>query len=351
MSQRRACKTLGQPRSTQRYQASEKEDEQRLVGRILELVGEFPRYGYRMITRLLRQEGWQVNFKRIYRIWKREGLKVSVKKTKKRRLGDCNGGIRRRRAERLNHVWSVDFIFDRTANGRPLKILSLIDEFTRECIALEVNRKFTGDDLVTLLVDLFAIRGRPQFIRSDNGPEFVSKRVREFLTLIDVGTSYIEPGSPWENAYVESFHSRFRDECLACEAFATLAEAQVVIESWRQTYNHRRPHSGLGGLTPAEFASQCAGRVGAGDCSPEPLTEPDLWAHIRLFKLTVSKQLQLFRGPHRVKVVPTSTQTDQAFGEPRISIRFVNAEARTAFPMTTNSIGRFPGQPAGNTAT
>ena len=271
MSQRRACKTLGQPRSTQRYQASEKEDEQRLVGRILELVGEFPRYGYRMITRLLRQEGWQVNFKRIYRIWKREGLKVPVKKTKKRRLGDCNGGIRRRRAERLNHVWSVDFIFDRTANGRPLKILSLIDEFTRECIALEVNRKFTGDDLVTLLVDLFAIRGRPQFIRSDNGPEFVSKRVREFLTLIDVGTSYIEPGSPWENAYVESFHSRFRDECLACEAFATLAEAQVVIESWRQTYNHRRPHSGLGGLTPAEFASQWADSVPFAALPPQKL--------------------------------------------------------------------------------
>lgn len=167
--------------------------------------------------------------------------------------------------------FQVDFIFDRTANGRPLKILSLIDEFTRECIALEVNRKFTGDDLVTLLVDLFAIRGRPQFIRSDNGPEFVSKRVREFLTLIDVGTSYIEPGSPWENAYVESFHSRFRDECLACEAFATLAEAQVVIESWRQTYNHRRPHSGLGGLTPAEFASQWADSVPFAALPPQKL--------------------------------------------------------------------------------
>ncbi|MDB4353667.1 IS3 family transposase, partial [bacterium] len=261
VSQRRACKTLGQPRSTQRYQATEKEDDQRLAGRIFELVREFPRYGYRMITRLLRQEGWQVNFKRIYRIWKREGLKVPVKKTKKRRLGDSSGGIKRRRAERPNHVWSVDFIFDRTVNGRSLKVLSLIDEFTRECIALEVNRKFTGDDLVTLLVDMFAIRGTPQFIRSDNGPEFVSKRVREFLNRIDVGTSYIEPGSPWENAYVESFHSRFRDECLACEEFATLAEAQTVIESWRQTYNHRRPHSGLGGLTPAEFASQWADSI------------------------------------------------------------------------------------------
>jgi len=271
VSQRRACKTLGQPRSTQRYQASEKEDEQRLVDRILELVREFPRYGYRMITRLLRQEGWKVNFKRIYRIWKREGLKVSVKKAKKRRLGDRSGSIRRRRAERPNHVWSVDFIFDRTVNGRPLKVLSLIDEFTRECVALEVNRKFTGDDLVTLLVDLFAIRGRPQFIRSDNGPEFVSKRVREFLNLIDVGTSYIEPGSPWENGYVESFHSRFRDECLACEEFATLAEAQLVVESWRQTYNHRRPHSGLDGLTPAVFASQWAASVPLAALPPQKL--------------------------------------------------------------------------------
>lgn len=271
VSQRRACKTLGQPRSTQRYQASEKEDEQRLVDRILDLVREFPRYGYRMITRLLRQEGWQVNFKRIYRIWKREGLKVPVKKTKKRRLGDRSGGIRRRRAERPNHVWSVDFIFDRTVNGRSLKVLSLIDEFTRECIALEVNRNFTGDDLVTLLVDLFAIRGRPQFIRSDNGPEFVSNRVREFLNLIDVGTSYIEPGSPWENGYVESFHSRFRDECLACEEFSTLAEAQAVIESWRQTYNHRRPHSGLDGLTPAVFASQWAASVPFAALPPQKL--------------------------------------------------------------------------------
>ena len=134
-----------------------------------------------------------------------------------------------------------------------------------------MNRKFTGDDLVTLLVDLFAIRGRPQFIRSDNGPEFISKRVREFLTLIDVGTSYIEPGSPWENAYVESFHSRFRDECLACEEFATLAEAQLVIESWRQMYNHRRPHSGLGGLTPAVFASQWAASVPVAALPPQKL--------------------------------------------------------------------------------
>lgn len=207
---------------------------------------------------MLRREGWSVNFKRVYRIWKQEGFRVPQKKTKKRRLGSTEGGIGRRRAVRVNHVWSIDFIFDRTSNGRSLKILSLIDEYTRECIALEVSRRFTGDDLVDLLVDVFSIRGVPEFIRSDNGPEFISRRVREFLERIDVGTSFIQPGSPWENGYVESFHSRFRDECLSCEEFTTLHEAQEIIGRWRSTYNHRRPHSSLSGLTPAEFAARCS---------------------------------------------------------------------------------------------
>lgn len=258
VSERRACRTLGQSRSTQRYQPIEREDEQALIHRILELAREFPRYGYRMITRLLRQEGWHVNFKRVYRLWRQEGLKVPMKKAKKRRLGNKSGGIQRRRAERSNHVWSIDFIFDRTRNGRPLKILALIDEFTRECLALEVDRRCTGDNVVEVLVDVFGIRGVPKFIRCDNGPEFISSRVRSFLEGIEVKTSYIEPGSPWENGYVESFNSRLRDECLACEEFFTLAEAQEVIAQWRQTYNHRRPHSSLDGLTPAEFAARCA---------------------------------------------------------------------------------------------
>lgn len=186
-----------------------------------------------MITRLLRQEGWKVNFKRVYRIWRQEELKVPVKEAKKRRLGDKSGGVQRRRAERPNQVWSIDFIFDRTRNGRSLKILSLIDEFTRKCLALEVDRRCTGDDVVELLVDVFAIRGVPEFIRCDNGPEFISTRVRTFLQAINVGTSYIEPGITWENGYVDSFHSRLRDECLACEEFLTLAEAQEVIGQWR----------------------------------------------------------------------------------------------------------------------
>ena len=263
VSERRACKALDQPRSTQRYEARTKDDEPHLITRILELVRMFPRYGYRQITRLLRAEGWQVNFKRIYRLWRKEGLKVPQKKRKRRRLGHSSGGIVRRKAERMNQVWSLDFIFDRTVNGRSLKILSIIDEYTRECIALEVNRRITSEDVIAILVDLIAIRGVPDFIRSDNGPEFIAKSLRTFLERVDVGTSYIEPGSPWENGFVESFHSRLRDECLSCEEFTTLSEAITVITAWRLTYNQRRPHSSLGGQTPAEFASQCATSVRA----------------------------------------------------------------------------------------
>lgn len=261
VSERRACAVLGQPRSTQRYVTTTKDDEPQLVARILELVREFPRFGYRQITRLLRGEGWQVNFKRVYRLWRQEGLKVPRKKRKRRRLGDASGGITRCKAERMNHVWSLDFVFDRTVNGRPLKILSIVDEFTRECIALEVNRRITSEDVVGVLVDLFAIRGVPEFVRCDNGPEFIATRLRTFLDRIEVGTSYIEPGSPWENGYVESFHSRLRDECLSCEEFTSLTEAMSVITAWRMTYNQRRPHSSLGGQTPASFASQCAPSV------------------------------------------------------------------------------------------
>lgn len=261
MSERRACAVLGQPRSTQRYEAKTKGDEPLLLARILDLVREFPRYGYRQITRLLRNEGWQVNFKRVYRLWRKEGLKVPQKKRKRRRLGDSRGGIIHRKAERMNQVWSLDFIFDRTVNGRPLKILSIIDEYTRECIALEVNRRIASEDVIGVLVELFAIRGVPEFIRSDNGPEFIAKSLRMFLERVDVGTSYIEPGSPWENGFVESFHSRLRDECLACEEFTTLNEAISVITAWRMMYNQRRPHSSLGGKTPAAFASQCAPSV------------------------------------------------------------------------------------------
>jgi len=240
-----------------------KADEPNLLKRILELVAEFPRYGYRRITRLLRSEGWRVNAKRIYRLWRREGLKVPQKKVKRSRLGSAAGGIIRRQAGRRNHVWSMDFIFDRTTNGKSLKILVVIDEYTRECLALEVGRRFTSDQLIELLGRLFATYGVPQFLRSDNGPEFIARRVRTFLEKIDIGTSYIEPGSPWQNGFVESFNSRFRDECLACEEFSTVHEAQTVTEYWRQIYNHRRPHSSLGGQTPHDFSTRCPASASA----------------------------------------------------------------------------------------
>ena len=275
VSQRRACHTLGQPLSTQRYQPTTKSDESSLVARILELVAEFPRYGYRRVTRLLRAEGWRVNAKRVYRLWRAEGLKVPQKTKKKRRLGSSEGSITRLKAERKDHVWSVDFIFDRTANGRPLKMLVVVDDFTRECLALEVARRFTADDFVELLTDLFAIRGVPSFVRSDNGPEFTSRRVRGFLSLIDVGASYIEPGSPWQNGFVESFNSRFRDECLNVEEFTTVQEAQSIIERWRDTYNHRRPHGSLGGLTPAAFAARCVASTPVAAQLPSKLRSDD----------------------------------------------------------------------------
>lgn len=211
-----------------------------------------------MITRLLRREGWRINFKRVYRIWRQEGLKVPIKKRKKRRLGNRDGGVTRRRAAYPNHVWSIDFLFDRTLNGRALKILTMVDEFTRECIALEVHRNFKSSNVIDVISEVIAVRGVPSFIRSDNGPEFISEELREFLAKIDVGTSFIEPGSPWENGYVESFNSRLRDECLACEVFTTLAEAKWLVGQWRNVYNHRRPHGSLDGMPPAEFATQWA---------------------------------------------------------------------------------------------
>lgn len=252
---------LGQPRSSQRYTAKVSADEPKLISRILNLVSKSPRFGYRQITRMLRLEGWNVNAKRIYRLWKREGLKVPQKKQKRTRLGTSAGGITRRQAEHRNHVWSMDFIFDRTSNGRPVKIFSLVDEYTRECIALEVGRKFTSEDLVSLLVKLFSSRGVPKYLRCDNGPEFISRRLQQFVSKVDVEVSYVAPGSPWQNGYIESFHSRLRDECLACEEFPLLADAKAVISDWRERYNHQRPHSALGGLPPVKFAEQSAASV------------------------------------------------------------------------------------------
>lgn len=264
MSQRRACKVLGQPRSTQRYEAKEEDEEtERLVARIHTLVRQYPRYGYRFITAKLRQEGWQVNFKRIYRLWRREGFKVPRKSRKRRRLGHSGNSCVRRRAEHKDHVWAWDFIHDRTAKGRPLKWLAVIDEYTRECLALEVDRSITADRVLDILTNLFLTRGVPGHIRSDNGPEFIATAIRRHAEQAGLEMLYIEPGAPWENGYAESFFSRLRDELLNVEEFMNLAEAAWFARRRLKEHNEERPHSSLGYRTPAEFASQCAASVRA----------------------------------------------------------------------------------------
>lgn len=260
VSERRACKVLGQPRRTQRYVAREADDEPALVKRMLELVARHPRYGYRMIWGKLKLEGWHVNKKRIWRLWKKEGLKVPQKKHKKRSLGELTNGCTRLQSTCMNDVWAMDFVFDVTANGRSLKWLAIVDEFTRENLALEVARQFKAADVIDVLRELIAIRGTPGHIRCDNGPEFIAQAVKDWLGASKIGTLYIEPGSPWQNGYAESFNSRLRDELLAVEIFETLKQAKALAEHWRLEYNHRRPHSSLGYQTPAKFAATCVPR-------------------------------------------------------------------------------------------
>ena len=254
VTERRACRVLGQSRSTQRRVWQRAEDEPRLVGRIVELARAYGRYGYRRITALLRREGWRVNTKRVARIWREQGLKVPRRQPKRGRLWLNDGSCVRRRARRPNHVWSYDFVFDRTQDGRPLRMLAIVDEYTRECLSIDVARRLGSENVLERLSDLFLERGTPTYIRSDNGPEFTATAVREWLGRLGVSTLFIEPGSPWENGYVESFNGKLRDELLDGEIFYTLLEAQVLIERWRQQYNRFRPHSALGYRPPAPEA-------------------------------------------------------------------------------------------------
>lgn len=258
VSERRACDVVEQPRSTQRYESEPRDDEAALVKRMLQLAKQRPRFGYRRIGQLLRAEGWQASDTRVYRLWRREGLKVPQKKRKRRRLGNSQNSCYLLKAEQQDHVWCWDFVFDRTTSGSALKWLSIVDEYTRECLALKVDRSITSEDVIDTLAELFAMRGVPQHIRSDNGPEFIATALRRWLDRVDVETLYIEPGSPWENGYAESFHSRFRDEFLAMEEFETLMAARRLTQSWRDDYNHHRPHSSLGYVAPADFAARCA---------------------------------------------------------------------------------------------
>ena len=221
---------------------------------MIEFAMTYGRYGYRRVTALLRREGWWVNHKRVERLWRREGLKVPQKQPKRGRLWLNDGSCLRLRPEHRNHVWSYDFVADRTHDGRPLRMLTIVDEYTRECLTIDVARRLGSNDVLERLADLMVERGTPDYIRSDNGPEFTAHAVRGWLERVGVKTLFIEPGSPWENGYVESFNGKFRDELLNGELFYTLTEAKVLIERWRNDYNRIRPHSALGYRPPAPEA-------------------------------------------------------------------------------------------------
>ncbi|WP_234053401.1 MULTISPECIES: IS3 family transposase [unclassified Xanthobacter] len=251
VSERLACRVLGQHRSTQRKVPVGRADEAALTADIVELATRYGRYGYRRITALLHAAGWAVNVKRVERIWRREGLKVPHKQPKKGRLWLNDGSCVRLRPEYPNHVWSYDFVEDRTHNGRKFRMLNVIDEYTRECLAIRIDRRLNSTAVIDVLTDLFVLRGVPGHVRSDNGPEFIATAVRDWIAAVGARTAFIEPGSPWENGYCESFNSKLRDELLDGEIFYSLAEARIVIESWRQHYNTERPHSSLGYKPPA----------------------------------------------------------------------------------------------------
>lgn len=254
MSQRRACKTLHQHRSVQRRLRRVRSDEAALTAAITELARHYGRYGYRRITALLKQTSWHVNSKRVERIWRQEGLKVPARQPKRGRLWLNDGSCIRLRPERPNHVWAYDFVTDRTTSGKAFRMLTVVDEYTRECLAIVVDRKLNATHVLDTLAELFIQRGPPEHIRSDNGPEFCADVVKKWLGRLQVKTLFVEPGSPWENGYVESFNGKLRDELLSGEVFTTLREAQVLIGNWREHYNRQRPHSSLGYRPPAPEA-------------------------------------------------------------------------------------------------
>ena len=254
VSERRACQVLGQSRATQRYLPQVRDDEAPLTKRIIEWAAVYGRYGTPRITAILRHDGWRINHKRVERIWREQGLKVPQKQPKRGRLWFNDGSCIRLRPEHRDHVWAYDFVHGRTHDGRLFRMLTLVDEFTRECLAIDVGRRLNSEDVLERLAWLFATRGVPDHVRSDNGPEFTATAVREWLKKVGVKTLFIEPGSPWENGYVESFNGKLRDELLNGEIFYTMTEAKVLIEQWRRHYNTLRPHSALGYRPPAPEA-------------------------------------------------------------------------------------------------
>ena len=267
ISIRRACSTLGLPRSTYHYSRDVLDQELLLTSCIVDLARQYGRYGYRRITALLRSEGWLVNHKRVERIWRREGLKVPSRQPRRRRLWLNDGSCLRLRPQYRDHVWTYDFVLHHTHDGRKFRMLTIVDEYTRQCLAIDVARQMNQETVMERLADLFVRRGVPDYIRSDNGSEFTAENIRCWLQKIGVKTLYITPASPWENGYIESFNGKLRDELLNLEIFDTLYEAKVLIDRWRWEYNHIRPHSSLGYRPPA----------------PEALLPPTLQAdHLRV---------------------------------------------------------------------
>ena len=267
MSERHACRLLGQWRGTQRYRPMVRLDEDAVTRAIIALAAKYGRYGYRRITGLLQMAGWPVSKDRVERIWRREGLKVPQRQKPRGRLWLNDGSCVRLRPERANHVWSYDFVSGMTHDGRTIRMLTLIDEYTRECLAIRVARRLRSQEVIETLSDVMLWRGIPAHIRSDNGPEFVAKQLRGWLGKLGTATLYIEPGSPWENGYCESFNGKLRDECLNGEIFYSLKEAQIVIEMWKKEYNTVRPHSALGYRPPAPAACSPA-------FFPKPVSQP-----------------------------------------------------------------------------
>jgi len=254
MSERRACQLVNQPRGTQRYRPTQREDEDRLTQAIIALASQYGRYGYRRITALLRRAGWRLGKDRVERIWRREGLKVPKKQKPRGRLWLNDGSCVRLRPERVRHVWSYDFLSARTHDGRTVRMLNLIDEHSRECLMIRCERSWSSARVIAALADVMVMRGVPEHLRSDNGPEFVARDLRQWLAATGAKTLYIEPGSPWENGYCESFNSKLRDEFLNGEIFYSMKEIRVLSERWRVHYNTVRPHSSLGYRPPAPEA-------------------------------------------------------------------------------------------------
>ena len=254
LSQRHACELMNIQRSSARYVRQPRSDETATVALIREYAHEQPMYGYRIIAAMLKHDGYRINRKRVYRIWRQEGLQLPRRKTAKRRYGDATDTLRR--AAMPNEVWTYDFMEGRTERGGKLRMLTVLDEYTRECLTIHVARSISSGQVIQVLEWLFLLRGAPGHLRSDNGPEFVAHALQKWLRGRHCNTLYITPGSPWENPFIESFNGTFRGECLDRWIFADGREAQAVIEQWRQEYNHRRPHSSLGYLPPAVFADQ-----------------------------------------------------------------------------------------------